>query len=655
LRLYSKTGATIDSIAVSANAEFGLVAGTLLADVQGDEKLEIVTLAEAMVVDGTYLPWGTLDECQVRVHDAALNQIGATLVTRHVRPAGAERAAPMIADVDMDGAHDLVFSTPDSVFHVVRIGALAGAAPWPHPYGNTMNTSLLAQPLKGDFSVPVSLFNTVDVIGDVVFRDATYVDAGATVRVSEDDVTAGGIDSTRCEIHIHDEFRVVGSDRQPTRIVGWNGISESNDPLGWWGLFVWDSTGTASGEFSHCELRNAANGISAREPVTVRNCLIEECEIKGISAAEADTVVVDSTTIWGSDYGINALQGTTVLLSNSSVEDCPVCGVAVYKDSKLAARATSFDGNDIGLFLARDTYAWVRGDVTGCSFTNNTDGIWIDEVGDSLVLVDDCTIDHSTTSGILVEGAGAVSITDNTITDGTVGVYSYDSSPEIRSGNTIQDNSTGIKCDNYSQAVVESCTVTSNNNAVFVLNGASPDLGHVSRGNSGGCNIFSPTTYYYVSNLTADTVRAERNYWPGKGGQCQPPASKFIGPVDRDAALCTPPSLSAPGVWLGGGDERTEPVVPRHFRLSQNYPNPFNPTTTVSYDVPKPGSRVQIAIYDVAGRLVAVLVDEHRVPGSYVDVWDGHDRRGQPVASGVYFLRMKAGSFVNTRKLLMLK
>jgi hypothetical protein len=95
--------------------------------------------------------------------------------------------------------------------------------------------------------------------------------------------------------------------------------------------------------------------------------------------------------------------------------------------------------------------------------------------------------------------------------------------------------------------------------------------------------------------------------------------------------------------------------VPLTFSLRQNYPNPFNPTTTIAYEVPRPGTDVEIMLFDVAGRLVSELVNEHKVPGYYFVSWDGHDRRGEPVASGVYFMRMRAGTFMDTKKLLLLK
>ena len=88
--------------------------------------------------------------------------------------------------------------------------------------------------------------------------------------------------------------------------------------------------------------------------------------------------------------------------------------------------------------------------------------------------------------------------------------------------------------------------------------------------------------------------------------------------------------------------------------LAQNYPNPFNPTTKISYGI-KNESSVSLRIYDVAGRLVRVLVDERREAGHHTEIWDGKDNRGATVASGVYFYRLVAGDFVDTKKLVLLR
>jgi len=96
------------------------------------------------------------------------------------------------------------------------------------------------------------------------------------------------------------------------------------------------------------------------------------------------------------------------------------------------------------------------------------------------------------------------------------------------------------------------------------------------------------------------------------------------------------------------------PETPTTYRLAQNYPNPFNPQTTITYDLAKTGT-VRLSVYAVNGQLVRTLVDGERPAGSYSVVWDGTDDAGRDVASGVYLCRMKAGEFVSTRKLLLIR
>ena len=88
---------------------------------------------------------------------------------------------------------------------------------------------------------------------------------------------------------------------------------------------------------------------------------------------------------------------------------------------------------------------------------------------------------------------------------------------------------------------------------------------------------------------------------------------------------------------------------PADFGLDQNFPNPFNPSTRISYTLPVE-TPIYVAVYDVLGRVVATIVNEFQRAGSYVTMWNAE---GLP--SGVYFLTMKAGTYVQTRKVLLLK
>jgi hypothetical protein len=101
-------------------------------------------------------------------------------------------------------------------------------------------------------------------------------------------------------------------------------------------------------------------------------------------------------------------------------------------------------------------------------------------------------------------------------------------------------------------------------------------------------------------------------------------------------------------VTLGVSDPGTV-AMPKDFVLFQNYPNPFNPTTVINYQL-LVASQVVIRAYDVLGREVATLVNERKSAGSYQVDFDAHSLSG-----GVYFYRMQAGSFTETKKLVLVK
>lgn len=108
----------------------------------------------------------------------------------------------------------------------------------------------------------------------------------------------------------------------------------------------------------------------------------------------------------------------------------------------------------------------------------------------------------------------------------------------------------------------------------------------------------------------------------------------------------------AAGVTTDAGDPGPVPKYP--YRLYQNYPNPFNPQTRIEYTVGISG-RVDIHIYDVAGRLVRELLSAERDPGHYAVTWNGVNDASRAVDSGIYFCRMQSGGFSDTKKLILLR
>ena len=95
--------------------------------------------------------------------------------------------------------------------------------------------------------------------------------------------------------------------------------------------------------------------------------------------------------------------------------------------------------------------------------------------------------------------------------------------------------------------------------------------------------------------------------------------------------------------------ETQKDITAVHFNLNQNYPNPFNPTTTIDYSIPK-SSFVSIKVYDILGREVTTLVNEGKSPGNYSVVFNGGK-----LTSGIYLYTMKAGNFMQIKKLLLVK
>ena len=102
------------------------------------------------------------------------------------------------------------------------------------------------------------------------------------------------------------------------------------------------------------------------------------------------------------------------------------------------------------------------------------------------------------------------------------------------------------------------------------------------------------------------------------------------------------------GVLVGVRDYGDLPLT---FSLSQNYPNPFNPTTTIAYSIPVGTyGRTSLRVYDMLGREVTTLMNEVKQPGNHSILWDARD-----MASGVYFYRLEAGTFVQTKKMILIR
>jgi outer membrane protein assembly factor BamB len=176
-------------------------------------------------------------------------------------------------------------------------------------------------------------------------------------------------------------------------------------------------------------------------------------------------------------------------------------------------------------------------------------------------------------------------------------------------------------------------------NEMFVVHIAGEDLPHP-QGSFWATLDWTPERPAEPGIATDNSGSQGRSYWyQGATGWANQPANFMVR------------------AGVGGIISSVEPETPgvaHEYSLMQNYPNPFNPETTIPFSLEKTGNAT-LAIYNIAGQKVATLVDGEQVAGHHVAIWNGTGDAGQTLASGLYFARLDAGEFSQTRKLVMLK
>lgn len=128
------------------------------------------------------------------------------------------------------------------------------------------------------------------------------------------------------------------------------------------------------------------------------------------------------------------------------------------------------------------------------------------------------------------------------------------------------------------------------------------------------------------------------------------------GPQDSDADLIIG-DLLLPGQEVAYAIADLRPF-PEQFSLLQSFPNPFSERTTIMYGIPEhrtSGLHVTLAIYDLTGRRIQMLVDERRFPGTFSVEWDGRDAQGGAAASGVYLCSLQAGESRQSGQLVLVR
>ena len=114
-------------------------------------------------------------------------------------------------------------------------------------------------------------------------------------------------------------------------------------------------------------------------------------------------------------------------------------------------------------------------------------------------------------------------------------------------------------------------------------------------------------------------------------------------------AAGSPDSVIVTGDGVTGIEDELLNTIPTEFVVYQNYPNPFNPSTSIIFGLPEVGN-VKLILFNLLGEEVATLVDEEKVAGYYTVEFNA-----VTLPSGIYFYRLQAGSFIETKKMILLK
>ena len=267
-----------------------------------------------------------------------------------------------------------------------------------------------------------------------------------------------------------------------------------------------------------------------------------------------------------------------------------------------------------------------------------------------------------------------VSITGNSAYFGG-GIYFYRSSPSLENV-TIADNYAwgsgcgGIYCSGSNMSLVNS--ILWNNSLGEICFESNPSTGFNSidiafSDVQGGADSIGTnengTVYWNEGNIDAAPLfvnPGNADYHLQEGSPCIDAGTAFFVWED-DTLVNIPNSLftgNAPDMGAVESSYRVSvqarPAVPDQFALQQNYPNPFNPLTIIQYELPQRSS-VHIAIYDLLGKEVTTLLSETQDAGYKSVQWDATNDNGQPVSTGVYFCRLRAGDFSKTIKIVYLR
>ena len=580
----------------------------LIGDFDGGDDVEIIV--------GTRLPGGgsLLHILSVPAAPGILEP-----VVDPVEVSGAY-ATGALCDLDGDGSNDIVFATDDGLVHRLEYwGTSTPRFEWPMYRHDERNSGLYEQPVAGSLTQSTTWSGDMFIEGDVEVPESLtlHLAAGTKIEVAHDwDCMFSGRADSLCEVIV--EGALLSTGGAVNRVAFVPDVLPFAGVPDWYGITL-EPGSTCSLAFTDVSGAYKSLWVMAPEALDVRDSRFLSQSMTGIhlEGCTAPSALVDCT-VDDASTGIRADSCATHIGGNT-IAGARQYGIQLYDD-----RGSTVEGNEITVgpgagrgAVPRAVYCWNSFDPVEISISDNVVTMAIENAlgeGICLYAVPQASAD---VLGNDIAGTGA--------SDGYTKGIRLVKTAAVAHWNRLSDF--------YYHFYLECET------------GQIPHLGDTTDPGDNATDDNALYNVYAWAQPPVDPLPAQLNWW----GTTYPSGRKFWG-VGIDIEW-EPYLLSDPGTR--GAQQGADDVVFNH-RLDQNRPNPFNPTTVIGYAIPIE-SRVRIAVYDLNGRLVRVLVDEVRPPGEHDAVWDGRNEKGLFVGSGVYFCRMEAGSFNETRKLVVLK
>jgi Zn-dependent metalloprotease len=455
-------------------------------------------------------------------------------------------------------------------------------------------------------------------------RNSKFIDARiATVNAAGDIFGATSNEVTQVK-NAWDEVGVTDgtgtTPPPPSSITGDNWILMTNtDPLDYNSIYMAKPTITSNSDFYALSTTPVFNKPAVSDATGLVMFIDKQYNLRSLNANPGDPseTVVDNSGVWWSvavGPGLNSLALTSVysdtsiyyfdLVNNISIQFKIVTPSYDAPDAKTALYADALSFDPTGRFLLFDAYNEIK----------NSDGSTL--------------------------GFWTINILD--ISTGQMGSVFPPLPAGIDIGNPSwsKTSSTHFVFDFFDETSKE-CYVRAadfNTNSVGFIAGPLSVIGYPTYSGDDKTVAYHTTAYYQSPLYDAINKIALKDNMIESSGS----------PQDYVIAA-TYPYWFVIGNRVSDANDGNNNNIPASFGLSQNYPNPFNPSTKISWQSPV-GSHQTLKVYDVLGNEVATLIDEYKPAGRY-DV----EFNARQLSSGIYFYQLKAGSFVETKKMILLK